>query len=406
VEAVRVNPDCKLRRCAIVFVEPRDGFDLDLKGLFEGRNAVVARTHWIALAPHVGDEIGIDATELDALSRIGSADWTSFADAARSVPPKVLDELIRKGLLISDDAESASFRERDERVRDTHWSPLAATSHYFSRWTDAGMDGRAEVSLRHSLADIVEEFGPPPPHLVEKSSAFDRIALARSEPSGLHELMRRRTTCRNFAIAVRIPSGMFAAVLERVFGCHADVELQPGVRALKKSNPSGGGLHPLEAYVLIQRVDGIAPGLYHYHAGTHALEPIAALSPAEAMAAAHRFVAGQQYLADAPVLIAIVARFARSFWKYRKHPKAYRAIVLEAGHVAQNLYLAATELGLGAFVTAAINEVAIERACELDALDESPLAVCGLGQRAETKTTVEFDPLGRIWNDDQLAAPK
>ena len=401
-----MNPDCKLRRCAIVFVEPRDGFDLDLKGLFEGRNAVVARTHWIALAPHVGEEIGIDATELDALGRIGSADWTPFADAARTVPPPVLGELIRKGLVISDDPESATFRERDERMRDAHWSPLAATSHYFSRWTDAGMDGRAEVSLRHSLADIVEEFGPPPPHLVEKSSASDRIALTRSEASGLHELMQRRTTCRNFAVDARIPSDTFAAVLERVFGCHADVELQPGVRALKKSNPSGGGLHPLEAYVLVQRVDGVAPGLYHYHAGVHALEPIAAMSPADAMSAAHRFVAGQQYLADAPVLIAIVGRFARSFWKYRKHAKAYRAIVLEAGHVAQNLYLAATELGLGAFVTAAINEVAIERACELDALDESPLVVCGFGQRAEMKTTVEFDPLGRIWNDDGLAPPK
>lgn len=401
-----MNPECKLRRCAIVFVEPRNGFDLDLKGLFEGRNAVVARTRWMALAPHIGDEIEIDAAELDALGCIANEEWTSFADVARKVPEPVLERLIGKGLLIADDPASTAFRERDERIRGTHWSPLAAAAHYFSRWSDAGMDGRAEVSLRHSLADIVGEFGPPPPHLVEKTGESERVPLTRSTPSELHELMRRRTTCRNFASGARVAADTFAAVVERVFGCHADVELQPGVRALKKSNPSGGGLHPLEAYVLVQRVDGVAPGLYHYHAGTHALEPIAVLSPAEAMSAAHRFVAGQQYLADAPVLIAIVARFARSFWKYRKHPKAYRAIVLEAGHVAQNLYLAATELGLGAFVTAAINEVAIEQACELDALDESPLAVCGFGQRAETKTTVEFDPLELIWNDDHLAAPK
>ncbi|HSS06955.1 MAG TPA: putative peptide maturation dehydrogenase, partial [Rhodanobacteraceae bacterium] len=198
-------------------------------------------------------------------------------------------------------------------------------------------------------------------------------------------------------------SDAFGTLIERVFGCHADVELHPGVRALKKSNPSGGGLHPLEAYVLARRVDGVATGLYHYHAGTHALEPIAALSEAEASEHAHRFVAGQQYLADAPVLIALVARFARSFWKYRRHPKAYRAIVLEAGHVAQNLYLAATELGLGAFVTAAINEVAIERAFGLDALDESPLAVCGFGTRADVRATIEFDPLQRIWRGDVRA---
>ena len=395
--STNLSPDCKLRRCAIVFVEPRDGFDLDLKGLFEGRSAVVARTRWIALAPHLDGEIELDSEELAALGSLSNEDWRALADVCGDIAPAVLERLVGKGLLIADDAAGAASRERDERIRATHWSPLAAASHYFSRWTDAGMDGRAEISLRHSLADIVAEFGPPPPHLVEKSGEHERVPLARAAPSDLHELMMRRATCRNFAAAAQLGADAFGALLERVFGCHADVELHRGVRALKKSNPSGGGLHPLETYVLARRVEGVATGLYHYHAGAHALEPIALLSDAQASEHAHRFVAGQQYLADAPVLIALVARFARSFWKYRRHPKAYRAIVLEAGHVAQNLYLAATELGLGAFVTAAINEVAIERACGLDALDESPLAVCGFGVRADVRTTIEFDPLQRVW---------
>ena len=400
---MRLTPDCKLRRCTIVFIEPRDGFDLDLKGLFEGRSAITALTRWVALAPHLDSEIELDADDLAALGRLSGDDWRAFADVSNEVAPAVLERLVDNGLVIADDDAGASMRARDERIRATHWSPLAAASHYFSRWSDAGMDGRAEISLRHSLADVVAEFGTPPPHLVEKSAERERVPLARARSSDLHELMKSRATCRNFAADSRLGPDAFGTLIERVFGCHADVELHPGVRALKKSNPSGGGLHPLEAYVLARRVDGVATGLYHYHAGTHALEPIAALSEAEASEHAHCFVAGQQYLADAPVLIALVARFARSFWKYRRHPKAYRAIVLEAGHVAQNLYLAATELGLGAFVTAAINEVAIERAFSLDALDESPLAVCGFGTRADVRATIEFDPLQRIWRGDVRA---
>jgi SagB-type dehydrogenase family enzyme len=91
------------------------------------------------------------------------------------------------------------------------------------------------------------------------------------------------------------------------------------------------------------------------------------------------------------------ARFRRNFWKYRNHAKAYRALVLDVGHLSQTLYLAATELGLAAFITAAINDNDIETAFGLDPLEESPLAVCGFGHRAAERSEVEFDPLHAVW---------
>ncbi|MEO7149716.1 MAG: putative peptide maturation dehydrogenase, partial [Rhodanobacteraceae bacterium] len=151
---------------------------------------------------------------------------------------------------------------------------------------------------------------------------------------------------------------------------------------LKKSSPSAGGLHATEAYLLAQRVEGIAPGLYHYHPVEHALEPLRALNADEAGSLARRFVAAQAYYAQAPVLIALVSHFQRNFWKYRDHAKAYRAVILDAGHLSQTLYLAATELNLSAFITAAINEVDIEQAFDLEPMVEGPLAVCGFGIRA------------------------
>ena len=108
-------------------------------------------------------------------------------------------------------------------------------------------------------------------------------------------------------------------------------------------------------------------------------------------------VAGQHWFANAPELVVMATRFARCFWKYRQHPKAYRAVVMDAGHLSQTLYLAATDLGLGAFVTCAINEADIERAFGLDPLEEGAMAVCGFGWRAGEMRNAEFDPGGQVW---------
>jgi len=97
------------------------------------------------------------------------------------------------------------------------------------------------------------------------------------------------------------------------------------------------------------------------------------------------------------VLAIAVSRFRRNFWKYRNHAKAYRALILDVGHLSQTQYLAATELGLAAFITAAINEVDIEQAFGLDPVEESPLAVTGFGIRAAERHEVEWDPLRAVW---------
>lgn len=89
-----------------------------------------------------------------------------------------------------------------------------------------------------------------------------------------------------------------------------------------------------------------------------------------------RIVAGQRHFMKAHVVIVLASRFRRTFWKYRNHAKAYRAVILDAGHLSQMLYLAATERGLAAFITAAVNECDIEQIFGLDPMLEgcSPCA--------------------------------
>ncbi len=222
------------------------------------------------------------------------------------------------------------------------------------------------------------------------------ISLEREAAQPLDALMSQRVTCRNFDSARPLEQALFSKVLERVFAAQGHIRQDGGVEFLKKHTPSGGSLHATEAYLLVQRVEGIAPGLYHYRPVDHALRPLPPPDmPLEEFACSA--LAGQHWFAKAPVLVVYAPRIARSHWKYRNHPKAYRALMLDVGHLSQTLYLGATDLGLGAFVTAAVNEVQLEHAFGLGAMEEGPLAVGGFGWRARQREVAEFDPLGAVW---------
>lgn len=396
------NASTRYRRCAVLFVEPREQLELDPRTLLAGGSAVASRVSLLALAPHLDEAVEIDRDEIAALAQVGETIWHSREALLERMRADVLDRLVAKGLFVGDGEDAAAVRVRDGIVRDGCWKPLSAVAHAFSRWSETGVEDDVRITPHRTLADLVEEYGPPPPHLVSRGAPERRVSLASPPPTAIDDVLSRRATCRNFDTTKPLDARTFGAVLRRVVGSAAEVEVLPGVKALKKSHPSGGALHPLEPYLLVRSVAGIDAGLYHYHAVDHALEPLAPLEETETAALALRCVANQAFLADAHVLLILAARFRRTFWKYRNHPKAYRAIVLEAGHVSQNLYLSAAELGLGAFVTAAINEIDIERALGLDPLEEGPIAVCGFGVRAAEQSVAEFDPLERVWNGRRL----
>ena len=297
--------------------------------------------------------------------------------------------------MIGDHAEHDALRSRDQSLRETAWWGPAALAHAFGRWQGIDVIADAARVGERTWAGMVADHGPPPSATLELRPRETWQALPPPEKTALDTLLAARSTCRNFDPAFRLPLADLSALLHRVFAAQATQDFVPGAAALKKNSPSGGGLHPIDAFVLVQRVDGLAPGLYHYHSTAHALEPMEIFS-AEAIAPlAHELVAGQTWFANAPVHVLMAARFQRNFWKYRNNSKAWRVIQLDAGHLSQNLYLSATELGYGAFVTGAINDDCAERLFEFDGLGTGAIAVCGFGQRAGEIVTTEFDPLGK-----------
>jgi SagB-type dehydrogenase family enzyme len=153
--------------------------------------------------------------------------------------------------------------------------------------------------------------------------------------------------------------------------------------ALKKTSPSGGSLHPTEVYLLVINVVGLGPGIYHYNVENHGLELMIKLDQNESRELANEFTAGQSYPRQAQALFIMTSRFYRNFWKYRKHQKAYSVLLMDAAHLSQTFYLVCAELGLGAFITAAINSINIESKLGLDGFIEGAIAICGCGAPAE-----------------------
>jgi putative peptide maturation dehydrogenase len=238
---------------------------------------------------------------------------------------------------------------------------------------------------------FVERFGPPPPAFGPVGTPLATHELPLVEREGeLYDVLLRRRTTRSFDRGASVTLSELAVVLRTVFGYHGYAPLLGQVNTLRRTSPSAGGFHPIDAYPVATGVEGLDAGIYRYDAAEHALELLVPLDPEEARALATRFVCGQTYFGDAHVLIVLAARFDRAFWKYREHRKALAALLMDAAHLSQTLSLVATELGLGAFVTAAVNNGDIEERLGMDGVGTGVLAVCGFGRATAGRSP--FDP--------------
>ena len=263
----------KVRRCAVVFVEPREEVGFDLQEVLNGGDGLRRDRRWVALAPHLGEEVDVDAAERELLGALSPNQWVDARTLAAH-PPAALQRLLKEGLLIGDGKRHAALRARDEALRATYWHPLAATLHAFTRWSGVDAVQNMKDSHTETAVQMREVLGAPPVEAARRGEAPSQLKLPRIEATGFDHLLARRATCRNFDPSRALPFELFAQLMQRVFAAQAEVRISADTVFLKKNVPSGGGLHPIECYLIVQNVDGVAPGLYHYHAVEHALEPL------------------------------------------------------------------------------------------------------------------------------------
>ena len=144
-----------------------------------------------------------------------------------------------------------------------------------------------------------------------------------------------------------------------------------------RTAPSAGALYPIETYLVVNHVEHVDPGVYHYAVDTHELEQ---LKSGDFRLKVAQSALDQEMAYHANVVFIWTAIFKRSKWKYKQ--RAYRYIYLDAGHIAQNVALAAVALNLSSCQVGALYDDEVNALLDVDGADESVvyMTVVGMGR--------------------------
>ncbi|MHA1110325.1 MAG: SagB family peptide dehydrogenase [Promethearchaeota archaeon] len=149
-----------------------------------------------------------------------------------------------------------------------------------------------------------------------------------------------------------------------------------GVNSIR-TVPSGGALHPFETYLVISHVTGIEPGLYRYLPVEHKLLPIIQNNP-DLITTVRNLLHGQRLVDQASVVFIWSARPAKTEWKYGRD--SLKDILISAGHICQNLYLACEAIPAGTCAVVAYDQDGLDKFLQIDGYDEISLYTAPVGK--------------------------
>jgi SagB-type dehydrogenase family enzyme len=188
---------------------------------------------------------------------------------------------------------------------------------------------------------------------------------------GLWQVLFARRSERDF-----IPAPVSLQDLAQLVFAAQGVTARAGEYLLRTS-PSAGALYPIETYLAVIRVEGLSSGLYHCNVLQYSLELLREgdVSPQLCSAAL-----GQTMVLESAVVFIWTAVIERSKWKYRE--RAYRYIYMDAGHIGENLYLAAVALNLGCCTIGAFYDEEVNAVVGIDGVKETAIYMGAVGRRA------------------------
>jgi len=194
------------------------------------------------------------------------------------------------------------------------------------------------------------------------------LPAARLPRRRFRDLLRER---RSESASLRTPLsvGDLATLLAAAYGVRARDRLP------RRPVPSGGALYPLELYALPLAVHGLGPSTFHYHPFRHRLEALGPIGEADVAAA----LVDPSLAKRSAVLLVVTAMVWRARFKYGL--RGYRFALLEAGHLVQNVLLAATALDLPAVPLGGWYDRRLDALVAADGLDEASVYAVAVGGR-------------------------
>ena len=275
---------------------------------------------------------------------------------------------VAKGAALVLALSAAFFIGMRQGSADAPLSAGPAQEHPIARYHAFSSESRTSVFQR---APGVAWGNAPPPFKSYPDAAH--IALEKGGPGAL---------TLGQALAGPAPAQRLTlAALGRVLYLSSGITLRRGGHALRAA-PSSGALFPSELYIAARRIDGLAPGLYHYAPDQHRLD---LMGPVPAS-----FGAPQADAADAVLMLGAV--FRRTGYKY--HNRAYRYALADAGHLLENMRLASHAAGMDGTLLRQFDDGMAARALGIDGVEEGVLALMAL--RPASGTAGSEDVRSRI----------
>jgi len=204
----------------------------------------------------------------------------------------------------------------------------------------------------------------------------DLEALRRSDPT-LTEVLEDRLSIRDHDDTAPLTLPELGEFLYRA--ARVRQTMREGRNELSdRPYPSGGACHELEIYPVVQNMDGLEPGLYHYNPGEHTLESVS--EPTRPVTALSDLARISSLMRTPPqVTLVIAARPGRVMWKYQS--MAYALTLKHVGVLYQVMYSVATAMGLAACALGGGDSDAFAQAAGLSYLDETSVGEFMLGSR-------------------------
>ena len=290
---------------------------------------------------------------------------TAGTDAAAAVRPDLLTQL---QALTSDEQDAVAellCRYRTAPPRAGRPSALAFVQSFLKA------DRRLPI---FQTAPSAATTGPPA--MVKDFPGRRRVTLpetAQRCTADLHDVLDRRRSSHDFGTAEMALTEL-ADLLHAGYGVRG-FERAYNVRDFPfRYAPSAGGLQPIDLYVVANQVNGLAQGLYYY-------DPIAAaltvLDEGNLRWRMGRCNLGGPWLAHAHAVLVLVCNLARVYWKYGD--RGYRFAHVDAGVLAQNLYLVGTALGLNTCAVAGYYDDLVHELLNVDGQDECAVLLFAVG---------------------------
>jgi SagB-type dehydrogenase family enzyme len=143
--------------------------------------------------------------------------------------------------------------------------------------------------------------------------------------------------------------------------------------------PSGGGMHPFETYLLVNRVEGVEPGIYRYLAIEHKLYQEVAGKTIERIG---EICNEQHFVGKGAVVFVWAVRPYRTAYRYGED--SLKDILISVGHICQNLYLACESIGAGTCATVAYQQEPLDDLIGVDGDEEVALYLAPVGKVAKS----------------------